>query len=47
MRWCPGTDNALVYLRIVDAADGRKRSQCSLPARPVFDGMSAAGGKFT
>ena len=35
-----------VYLRIVNAADGKKTSECKLPAMPVFDGLSAAGGKI-
>ena len=34
-----------IYLRIASAADGGKISQTGLSAMPVFDGMSAAGGK--
>ena len=35
-----------VYLRIVNAADGRKISECELPAMPVFDGLAAARGRL-
>jgi outer membrane protein assembly factor BamB len=35
-----------VFLRIVNAADGKTVSQISLPAMPAFDGMSTAGGKL-
>jgi len=34
-----------IYLRIVSAADGKKIFEVRLTAMPVFDGMSAAGGK--
>jgi hypothetical protein len=30
----------------VSAADGKKLAECVLPAPPVFDGMSAAGGRL-
>jgi hypothetical protein len=33
-----------VFLRVVSASNGAKRFETSLPAIPVFDGMSAAGG---
>jgi hypothetical protein len=35
-----------VYLRIVRASDGQMLSECSLPAMPVFDGLSAASGRL-
>ena len=35
-----------IFLRIVNAANGKTVSQISLPALPAFDGMSAAGGKL-
>ena len=35
-----------VFLRIVSAADGRKISECELPAMPVFDGLAAANGRL-
>ena len=35
-----------VFLRIVKAADGKKISECALPAMPVFDGLSIANGKL-
>lgn len=35
-----------VYLRVIAADDGRKLSETSLPAMPVFDGAAAAGGKL-
>ena len=35
-----------VYLRIVNAGDGKTVSECKLPTMPVFDGLSAAGGKI-
>ena len=35
-----------VYLRIVSTADGKKISEHKLSAMPIFDGMSAAGGKL-
>jgi hypothetical protein len=35
-----------VFLRIVNAADGRKISECALPAMPIFDGLSAANGRL-
>ena len=35
-----------VFLRVVSAADGARRSEAKLSAMPVFDGMSAAGGKL-
>ena len=35
-----------VFLRIVNAADGKTVSQSSLPAMPAFDGMSTADGKL-
>jgi len=35
-----------IYLRVVSAADGKKISEVKLDAMPVFDGMSAAGGKI-
>ena len=35
-----------IYLRIVRAADGKKVSETRLPDMPVFDGMSAAGGRL-
>ena len=35
-----------VYLRIVNAANGRKISECTLSAMPVFDGLSAANGRL-
>lgn len=35
-----------VYLRIVNAEDGKKISDGALPAMPVFDGLSAAGGRL-
>ncbi len=35
-----------VYLRIVNAADGRRISECELPAVPVFDGLAAARGRL-
>ncbi len=35
-----------VCLRIVRAADGKKISECALPAMPVFDGMSVANGRL-
>ena len=34
-----------IFLRVVSAADGKTVSQTKLDAMPVFDGMSAAGGK--
>ena len=34
-----------IFLRVVSAADGKTVSQVKLDAMPVFDGMSAAGGK--
>jgi len=34
-----------ICLRVVDAADGKRLSECELSSMPVFDGMSAAGGK--
>lgn len=35
-----------VFLRIVNAADGKTVSQVGLPAMPAFDGMSTADGKL-
>jgi hypothetical protein len=35
-----------VFLRVVSAKDGGKISEGTLDAMPVFDGMSAAGGKI-
>jgi outer membrane protein assembly factor BamB len=35
-----------VFLRIVNAADGKTVSQIGLPAMPAFDGMSTANGKL-
>ena len=35
-----------VRLRIVQAADGEKLSECGLSAMPAFDGMAAAGGRL-
>ena len=35
-----------VYLRIVRASDGQKLSECTLPAMPVFDSLSAANGRL-
>jgi hypothetical protein len=35
-----------VFLRVVSAKDGGKISECTLDAMPVFDGMSAAGGRI-
>jgi len=35
-----------VYLRIVNAADGRMISECELPAMPVFDGLAAANDRL-
>jgi hypothetical protein len=35
-----------VLLRVVSAADGKKRSEQRLTSMPVFDGMSAAGGRL-
>ena len=35
-----------IYLRIVSAADGKKLSEYRLSEMPVFDGMSAAGGRL-
>jgi len=35
-----------IYLRIVSAADGKKISEVKLGVMPVFDGMSAAGGRI-
>ena len=35
-----------VFLRIINAADGKTVSQTGLPAMPAFDGMSAAGGRL-
>jgi len=35
-----------VFLRIVNAADGKTVSQTRLPAMPAFDGMSTAGGRL-
>jgi hypothetical protein len=35
-----------VFLRVISAKDGRKISECALDAMPVFDGMSAAGGRI-
>jgi len=34
-----------IFLRVVSAADGKKISEIKLDVMPVFDGMSAAGGK--
>ena len=34
-----------IFLRVVSAADGKTISQIKLDTMPVFDGMSAAGGK--
>ncbi len=39
-----GGEGAL--LRIVRSSDGKKISECSLTAVPVFDGMSAAAGRL-
>ena len=35
-----------IFLRIINADDGKTVSQTKLPAMPAFDGMSAAGGKL-
>jgi len=35
-----------VLLRVVSAADGKNRSEQRLTSMPVFDGMSAAGGRL-
>ncbi|NQT39773.1 MAG: PQQ-binding-like beta-propeller repeat protein, partial [Planctomycetes bacterium] len=35
-----------ICLRIISTADGKTISECKLDALPVFDGMSAAGGKI-
>jgi hypothetical protein len=35
-----------VFLRVVSAQDGGTMSECTLDAMPVFDGMSAAGGRI-
>jgi len=35
-----------VFLRILNAADGREISESELPAMPVFDGLSAAQGRL-
>lgn len=35
-----------VVLRLVGAAEGKKLAETKLPATPVFDGMSAAGGRL-
>ena len=35
-----------IFLRIVNAADGKTVSQISLPAMPAFDGMSTADGSL-
>ena len=35
-----------IYLRIVNAADGKTVSQIPLKIMPVFDGMSTAGGRI-
>ncbi len=35
-----------IYLRIVSAADGKKLSEYKLSEMPIFDGMSAAGGRL-
>ena len=35
-----------IHLWTVSAADGKKRSQHKLAAMPVFDGLSAAGGRL-
>ena len=35
-----------VYLQVFSASDGKKLSETKLTAMPVFDGMSAAGGRL-
>lgn len=35
-----------VFLRIINAADGKTISECALPAMPVFDGLSIARGRL-
>lgn len=35
-----------VRLRVVSVSDGKTVSECDLPSMPVFDGMSAAGGRL-
>jgi hypothetical protein len=35
-----------VFLRVVASADGKKVAEQKLSALPVFDGLSAAGGKL-
>ncbi|MFV1965361.1 MAG: PQQ-binding-like beta-propeller repeat protein [Pirellulaceae bacterium] len=35
-----------VFLRVVSATDGKQISETELPGMPVFDGLSAAGGRL-
>ncbi|MBT7059141.1 MAG: PQQ-binding-like beta-propeller repeat protein [Lentisphaerae bacterium] len=35
-----------IFLRMCRAKDGRRLSECPLPAKPVFDGLSAANGRL-